>query len=154
MIHSIQSSADLALALNSPPGPTDDAETDDPRDNSGVWVIGPSGPNFYPFDPEATTATLAVLAHGTAAAKLTNGRWSPADTEEWTSGADPHIGVVGSRVIRDWRSVRVWHAGGFEDATVYPTLEEARHRYQIERAKMQKAADDAATEARWRRAYD
>ena len=144
MIDRIHNSADLALILNAPPGTTDDPQTVDPRDNSGVWVAG----HFYPFDPEATTATLAVLANGAAAVELANGRWSPADTEEWTSGVDPDTGVVDSGVTRDWRSVQVWDAGGFDDTTVYATLEEARHRYSIEVVQMRNAADEAAEEAR------
>jgi len=151
MIAGMPSSADLAAVLNAPPGITDDPQAVDPRDNSGVWVAG----HFYPFDPEATTTTRAVLANGTAAVELTNGRWSPADTEEWTSGADPDIGVVGSGVTRDWRSVRVRDAGGFDDIAIYASREEAGHHYLIEVAKRRMAADEAAIDAReawWRQA--
>lgn len=140
-IYSICNSADLALVLNSPPGTEADPEIADAHGISGIWVIERSGaPKFYPFDPGASTETLAVLADGTAAAQLVDGRWSPADTDEWSDDADASTGVVASGVIRDWRSVRVWDAGGFDETTVYATIAEACTHYETEVDSMRRAA--------------
>jgi hypothetical protein len=141
--HGIGNSGDLALVLNAPPGTTGDPDTVDPRDNSGVWVLQRSGATFYPFDPGTTTETLAVLADGTAAAELINDRWSPADTDEYED-VDPSTGVVSAGVTMDWRSVRVWDVGGFDETTIYATPAEARTYYDTEVDAMRRAASAAA----------
>ncbi len=133
MITAITGSHDLAALLNeSIPGtPEDAAET--PRDwISGIWTSGKT----YPLDPDATTDTLAVLADGNAAVRLTeqgqwcsvdhgrgfargNAHWCPADEDNWSNGE-----VRG--VNRDWREVTTWDANGYSQREVHPTLGDAK----------------------------
>jgi hypothetical protein len=139
MITAINDSHDLAAVLNAQPlTPEDAAET--PRDwITGIWVNG----TVYPLDPQATTATLAVLADGTAAVRRTEAgefcgypkhnhhaaHWCPADTDtvEWGEARG---------VERDWRKVYVWDANGYSDTTVYPTVDEAKAVFAREEAAL------------------
>ncbi|MEU8308920.1 hypothetical protein AB0C84_35700 [Actinomadura sp. NPDC048955] len=146
MITSITDSDELAAVLNADPlTPEDAAET--PRDWLAGIKIGLGGP-VYPLDPDATTETLAVLANGTAAVRLSPGgehcgrqhgktafkstasHWCPADCVTWTAGS----GVRG--VFRDWRSVRVWD-NSFDETTVHDTVEKAKAAFDEEIAQME-----------------
>lgn len=151
MITSITSSDDLAVILNATPAtPQDAAET--PRDwLAGIWVAG----EVYPLDPTATTDTLAVLASGTAAVRLSPkgercgnhhrtgveadaGHWCAADTEYWTADEDAR------GVDRDWRSVYAWDANGYSDTTVHDTIEAAKAAFAREVALMKEIDADAS----------
>lgn len=151
MIHSISNSDDLAEALNAGPLTYEDA-METPRDwLDGIWVGG----TVYPLDPDATTTTLAVLADGTAAARLTSdgehcehpyhnryrGHWCPASTDctEWGEARG---------VERDWRRVCVWDSNGYADTTVYTTLDEAKAAFTREEHDLDQIAHDAREEVR------
>lgn len=139
--HGIENSTDLALVLNAQPWPGEDPDIVDPRDHDGVGVLQRSGEaTFYAFDPGTTTETLAVLADGTAAAELIDGSWSPAVTDEYVTES----GCAG--VTMDWRSVRVWDLGGFNETTTYATPIEARTHYEAEIEAIRHAYDDEAAE--------
>lgn len=132
MITAIAHSRDLAHVLNATPvTEADAAET--PRDwLAGIWVNG----TVYPLSEEETTDTLAVLANGTAAARRTpTGEWVPADLETWV--ADGYA----RGVTRDWRTVHVWDANGFDETTTYPTIEAARAAFAAEVAELEQLDD-------------
>lgn len=128
MITAIAHSRDLAYVLNATPATEADA-AETPRDwLAGIWVAG----TVYPLSEEETTDTLAVLANGTAAARRsTTGEWVPADVETWV--ADEYT----CGVTRDWRTVHVWHANGFDETTTYPTLEAAKAAFAAEVAELE-----------------
>lgn len=145
LVQAIHGSYDLAAVLNATPAtPEDAAET--PRDwIEGIWVAG----TVYPLDPEATTDTLAVLADGTAAVRLSpkgefcNGQhrvgleydaehWCAADHESWTASEDAR------GVVRDWRSVYAWDANGWSETHVHDTIEAAKVAFAEEVAEMKK----------------
>lgn len=127
MITAITCSTDLARVLNAAPGTEADA-AETPRDwLAGIWVAG----NVYPLSEEESTAVLAVLADGTAAARRTaKGEWVAADVETWVA-AEHARGVD-----RDWCSVRVWDANGYAATTVYPSIEAARAAFAAEVAEL------------------
>lgn len=140
MTTTINDSSQLAELFNTHAPATAADATETPRDwIEGLWVAG----TLYRLDPAATTDTVAVLADGTAAVKLspkgehcggehrvsrnyTQEHWCPADVEHWSATDD----VRG--VDRDWRSVHVWDANGFSETTVHPTLDAAKTAYSNE----------------------
>lgn len=137
---SITCSRELAALLNdSSPATAHDA-TETPIDwVGGLWVDGET----YDVDAAATTSSRLALADGSAAVEWKpagsdcwgsvnpcghlpgrpdvreHAHWVPANTSEWTCSHD----AVG--VSRDWRTVTVWDANGYTDATVYDTLAQA-----------------------------
>lgn len=141
MITSIVNSQSLAALLNeSTPATAEDA-AETPLDwTGGLWLAG----DTYEVDATATTTIRLVLANGSAAITFKpagrdcwgpdnpcghapgkpglreQAHWVPADTSEWTCTHDA------CGVTRDWRTVTVWDANGFSDATVHATLKEAQ----------------------------
>lgn len=156
-ITAISSSIELAAILNAPPATESDA-AETPLDwTDGIWLAG----TVYPLDVEATTATRAVLADGTAAVEWSpkgtwctgqhrvgtdyeRAHWCDADVSDWAADGDAR------GVRRDWRSVYVWDANGFSETTVYDTLDLAREAFHREVAELEQIGDRLAAEDPYR----
>lgn len=147
----IFNSDDLGAVLDAPPLTAQDA-ADTPLDWDGIWVNG----TLYEIDREASSPTLAVLANGTAAVKLSpkgkicwydHGNWPGvgrySESEHWCPARVKYHYVAGTDIVirLDWRAVTISDEVTI-DTEVYPTLEEAEAAFEKAIAEQESWAEE------------